>query len=223
MSKQIEFNSCVKGSYYALSEGDGFWGLYKEKGICIGSASKDDRYYTFNPNSNHPRADNQEFISYVLNSLNNCIVIPKAHYVYLTFVNKALRYIGKGFGRRFVHTISGTSHVYDLNRDYFNRAIIEVFCYADDLTDADALNLESKLIYEYNRQNSKNLYNSIGTKIDYTGTGEKPWLDSSIYKGTKYMTLIGVKVGPDEEYEFLEEFDEHYVFGVNSDRLHINT
>ena len=69
-------------------------------------------------------------------------------YVYLVFVDGALRYIGKGKGDRFKHAVSGASSVPELNKDHFTGKYIEVrVAYGNyNLSEQQAIQLESDFI-----------------------------------------------------------------------------
>lgn len=67
-------------------------------------------------------------------------------YVYLVFVDKGLKYVGKGCGTRYKHALSGSSSVPELNRDFFAGKNIEVRFLIDSSTDFMATMLERDLI-----------------------------------------------------------------------------
>lgn len=67
-------------------------------------------------------------------------------YVYIVFVDKQVKYIGKGCGNRYKHPTSGTSSVVELNRDLFTGKNIEVRFLLDNATDFMASLLERDLI-----------------------------------------------------------------------------
>jgi len=64
-------------------------------------------------------------------------------YVYMVVVDNRPVYVGKGCNKRWEHSISGTSSVKELNRDYFNGKHIEVFLLAKRLHEGVALDMES--------------------------------------------------------------------------------
>lgn len=197
---------------------DGEYSLFCSKDIYIGSARLEGGFYKFIARNKECREGNQRFISYVLNSLNNCLVTPKDYYVYVVYVDKVLRYIGKGFGKRFMHAVSGTSHSYDLNRAYFSKSVIEVFCFKDCLDEQKALTLESDLICMYGGVTLDGLYNSIGPKeCRIIETAD----DSMLYHRLKSnRCLIAVKVSDEDEYEFCEDYQENYKFHFKGSRQH---
>lgn len=78
-------------------------------------------------------------------------------YVYVVFVNKEVKYVGKGCGERYKHPTSGCSSVVELNRDLFEGKIIEVRFLLDNETDFIASLTERDLIG--NLSAKYNLYN----------------------------------------------------------------
>lgn len=81
------------------------------------------------------------------------------HYVYAVFVEKKLKYIGKGKGSRFEHGASGCSHVFGLNECYFEGKLIEVGIVKEHLSDEDACKLELGLIWGLGGAEHIALYN----------------------------------------------------------------
>ena len=81
------------------------------------------------------------------------------YYVYAAFVDKKLKYIGKGKGNRYEHVTSGCSHVYGLNESYFQGKTIEVGIVRDNLTESEALDLEAGLIWGMGGAEDICLYN----------------------------------------------------------------
>lgn len=81
------------------------------------------------------------------------------HYVYAVFVEKKLKYIGKGKNNRFEHGASGCSHVFGLNECYFEGKLIEVGIVRDRLTDEIACELEIDLIWGLGSAEDISLYN----------------------------------------------------------------
>ena len=74
--------------------------------------------------------------------------LNKSHYyVYIVLVDGELRYIGKGSGDRWKHSISGASSVPELNRDHFAGKYIEVRTLGERFTEAMAVEVERDLIY----------------------------------------------------------------------------
>lgn len=114
------------------------------------------------------KTDEREYISQLLNTLNSQIIIPSEYYVYLVYVDQKLKYIGKGFGNRYQHTVSGVSHVFGLNKAYFAGQTIEVVLYADGLSESNALNLESSLISLWYCKDKCKLFNSKGINLQPT-------------------------------------------------------
>lgn len=68
------------------------------------------------------------------------------YYVYKCFVDDKLRYVGKGKGDRYKHTISGRSTCARLNEAFFDGKEIKIKFFKWGLTDKQALFEESKLI-----------------------------------------------------------------------------
>lgn len=68
------------------------------------------------------------------------------NYVYVVFVDKSLKYIGKGRGDRYKHAVSGISSVMELNRDLFLGKLIEVKIVQNGLTESVATLLERDMI-----------------------------------------------------------------------------
>lgn len=219
MKNKIKFTDVFGSDEYKVTESfEEEYNLYGAGGDYLGHTEKQNGFYSFVEISGNARKQNQHFISYVLNTLNNCLYIPKDYYVYMVFVDKSLRYIGKGNGGRFTHSVSGTSHVYELNRAYFENSIMEVFCYAEGLSEQNALNLESGLIARYGCYEAKNLYNSRG--ISSKSCADIDWDDEILYLEVKQKWPIAVKVGLDEEYEFLEDYQENFKFENTKERHH---
>ena len=102
MKEKITFREAVgRGLCWAVPSFEEEYNLYSSEDSYIGHTDKKDGYYKFIPIDDTIRKKEQKFISYTLNSLNNCLYVPETHYVYVVFVDKALKYIGKGIGTRF--------------------------------------------------------------------------------------------------------------------------
>ena len=142
------------------------------------------------------KAEEKQFISDTLNVLNSQLMKPEEHYVYLVYIDRVLKYIGKGFGSRYQHSLSGTSHVFGLNKAYFQGNTIEVMLYADAMSEKNALNLESSLISLWYCHINENLFNtkSINQQRDVHPTET----ESSLFQRCK---LLAVKVGFDDFYQ----------------------
>lgn len=89
------------------------------------------------------------------------------YYVYLVFVDSELKYIGKGKGDRYLHGISGTSHVFGLNEAYFQGKLMEVGIVKDKMSEKDALWLESSLINVYGSSEHIALFNYHGNTLNH--------------------------------------------------------
>jgi hypothetical protein len=87
--------------------------------------------------------------------------MDREYYVYACVVLSQLVYIGKGKGNRLDHCTSGTSHVYELNRDFFRygKEAFNVFKVVVYMTEEDALEMEKAAITWYGAE--CNLYNKI--------------------------------------------------------------
>ena len=68
------------------------------------------------------------------------------YYVYKCFVDNKLRYVGKGKGNRYKHTISGRSTCAKLNKAFFDGKEIKVKIFKWGLTEEQAFFEESTLI-----------------------------------------------------------------------------
>lgn len=203
-------DSVLGGKAWAIKRGDK-WDLYSSQDVFIGEAEHNGEFYRFRGKKSCP--SEQRFVSFVLNTLNQELLTPKDHYVYLVFVDKYLRYIGKGNGSRFTHAISGTSHVWSLNKAYFTGSMIEVLCYADGLPSDSALNLEDSLISLWSCTDSRNLYNT--KSINKQPNHSPDCTDSELFDEHCHK-LLGVKVADDEEYEHVKdlvEYDFEKVYG----------
>lgn len=71
------------------------------------------------------------------------------YYVYACKVDGELKYIGKGKGSRYKHCNSGASSVAELNRDFHAGKEVTVEFVKKNLSDNEALALESSLIEEH--------------------------------------------------------------------------
>lgn len=89
------------------------------------------------------------------------------YYVYVVFVESKLKYIGKGKRDRYLHGISGTSHVFGLNEAYFEGKLMEVGIIKDKMSEEDALVLESQLIIAYGSSEHVALFNSFGNTLNH--------------------------------------------------------
>lgn len=86
---------------------------------------------------------------------------PKmSYYVYLAKVDGIPRYIGRGEGKRYLHPSSGTSHVYELNKDHFDGRRIEVDFLEKDLGWEESKLKEREYIRLYSETST--LYNKQG-------------------------------------------------------------
>lgn len=71
---------------------------------------------------------------------------PSNNYVYSDELDGETLYIGKGTGNRWVHCVSGVSHVYELNRAHFSGKLVEVYCLVDGLNSDEAFAQEATII-----------------------------------------------------------------------------
>lgn len=74
---------------------------------------------------------------------------PNEYYVYAVEVDSSFIYIGKGYKERWQHTISGTSHVYELNRLHFTGQSVSIICLLDNLNSRQAHWFEQNCIVKY--------------------------------------------------------------------------
>lgn len=190
------------GTAWAVGLGDE-WSLYNRHDVWIGDVkSGTGGYFYFKGSKEVP--EEQRFVSFVLNTLNQKLKTPVDHYVYIVFVDRNIRYIGKGCGDRYVHAISGTSHVWELNKAYFSDSVIEVLCYADTLSHENAIALEDSLISLWGCPEYKNLYNTKSVNKQPTHTPDCTEYDLF---NTYRHNLLGVKVGETDEYGNLEDYE----------------
>lgn len=70
------------------------------------------------------------------------------YYVYTATLDGEVLYVGKGKKDRYRHVNTGISHVLELNRLFFEGAKVVAGIYKDNLTEDEALSLESMLIQE---------------------------------------------------------------------------
>ena len=210
--RKIRYKEGIRGGSAWAVAVDDYWSLYNRNDVWIGDVKKVGGFFRFSGTKGFD--GDQKFVSYVLNTLNQKLYTPVDSYVYLVFVDKYLRYIGKGVGNRYLHAISGTSHVYSLNRAYFGDSQIEVLCYADGLPEENALRLEESLISLWSNEHTKNLYNTKSTnrQLNHYPT----CTEDELYLAHKHK-LLGVKVGDEDEYEYVVDFVEYdfeKVYGV---------
>lgn len=192
------------GTAWAVGLGDQ-WSLYNRHDVWIGDVkSGSEDYFYFE--GHKKEKDDQRFVSFVLNTLNQRLKTPQDHYVYLVFVDRNLRYIGKGQKDRYTHAISGISHVWELNKAYFSDAVIEVVCYAEGLSHENALSLEDSLISLWSCAEGRNLYNT--KSINKQPSHLPDCTEGDLFKMYRH-NLLGVKVGETDEYGELE-YDEIY-------------
>lgn len=79
----------------------------------------------------------------------NSLYLPNEYYVYAVEVDSSFIYIGKGYKERWQHTVSGTSHVYELNRLHFTEQAVRVICLLDNLNSRQAHWFEQNCIVKY--------------------------------------------------------------------------
>ena len=92
--------------------------------------------------------------------------LNKSHYyVYIVLVDGELRYIGKGSGDRWKHSISGASSVPELNRDHFAGKYIEVRTLGERFTEAMAVEVERDLIYSAVNLCGYSIYNKVKPQV----------------------------------------------------------
>jgi hypothetical protein len=84
------------------------------------------------------------------------------HYIYVAKLDGRVIYVGKGFGKRYLHCASGGSHNVELNRLYFEGRDIVVEIYKDNLEKKEAELLEKQLITKLDPYCNKRRYS-----IDY--------------------------------------------------------
>lgn len=71
------------------------------------------------------------------------------YYVYFCVVDGRMKYVGKGTGDRWKHTISGSSSCRELNRDWFEGKSFSIFRTANNLTEDEAYSQEEEFIYSF--------------------------------------------------------------------------
>lgn len=123
------------------------------------------------------------------------------YYVYVVFVEKKLKYIGKGKGKRYEHPTSGCSHVFGLNRDYFESKLIEVGIAKDRLSEPEALKLEYNMILQFGCSDNVALYNTSNNSFcpfeTYPDMTEKDLYEHcNIIKQVKYDSSVPYKLHP---------------------------
>lgn len=74
---------------------------------------------------------------------------PKDYYVYAVELDSRFVYIGKGYKERWKHCISGTSHVYELNKHHFCGTSLRIVCLADQLDSRQAHWFEQGCLNRY--------------------------------------------------------------------------
>lgn len=74
---------------------------------------------------------------------------PEEYYVYLVQRNNMILYIGKGKDWRFLHPNSGTSSVIEFNKGHFDGHSYDVYLMKMYLTESEALDLETALIWHF--------------------------------------------------------------------------
>ena len=79
------------------------------------------------------------------------------YYVYICYVENAIRYVGMGKGNRYKHCVSGKSSCSELNKDFHAGKNMRVEIFKDSLTENDARLLEAYLV----EQNIEGLYNKV--------------------------------------------------------------
>jgi hypothetical protein len=73
---------------------------------------------------------------------------PRGHYVYVAKAGEVVVHVGKSFGRRYLHCLSGRSTNYELNRLHFAGEKVSVEIYRDGLNHEGALKPEREMILE---------------------------------------------------------------------------
>lgn len=109
------------------------------------------------------------------------------YYVYAVFVDKKLKYIGKGKANRYEHAASGCSHVYGLNESYFKGKLIETGIVKDHLTESEALDLETGLIWGMGGAENialYNIHNGSNVLTTYPNMTEQEFYDTCVIKQT---------------------------------------
>lgn len=103
------------------------------------------------------------------------------HIIYYTLYNNTIIYIGSGLAGRQKHVISGTSHVYDLNRLHFLEPnSVEVHILKGFTSQEETLEEEKKLILEFKpRYNSQYLTDS-SERFDIAGSEITKYKDTYI-------------------------------------------
>jgi hypothetical protein len=71
---------------------------------------------------------------------------PKNYIVYVVRFEDEIVYIGSGIKGRQNHCISGTSHVYDLNRLHFEGKAVDLKVIKTNITKQESLIAEKELI-----------------------------------------------------------------------------
>jgi hypothetical protein len=128
------------------------------------------------------------------------------YYVYVGRVDSKVVYIGKGKQARYLHLNSGISSCYQANKYHFAGGVTDVeIIYRTD-SEADALELESHLIFE-----AKPIWNIVGTdavavRPNRKGKSYKKDNAKSQYYGVKASIGPGkpwrswVKIGRDSKH-----------------------
>lgn len=95
---------------------------------------------------------------------------PVNYYVYAVEVAGIFIYIGKGYKARWEHTISGTSHVYELNRLHFHGKGVTIVCLLDGLDSRQDHWFEQSCILKYqpefNIRGSGEVYNTESYELE---------------------------------------------------------
>lgn len=95
---------------------------------------------------------------------------PKEYYVYAVEVDNIFIYIGKGYKSRWEHVVSGTSHVYELNRLHFTNQQVRIVALQDNLGSRQAHWFEQSCILKYqpefNIRGSGNVFETESYELD---------------------------------------------------------
>ena len=170
-----EMSYRVEGRFllWAIKDGDNY-NLFGEDDTLIGKLLWNKGLYFLQNFKADPLTKGEVGgIGYFLNKLNSNMLVEAElkSYVYATYVDGDLRYIGKGCDDRWKHTISGTSHVKELNKDLFSGRLIETVLVKAGLTDKDAFALETTLIQSFS---GYGLYNTKGVGTPMTDVQINP-------------------------------------------------
>ena len=112
--------------------------------------------------------------------------------VYIAKLDNVIVYIGSGSNGRHRHVNSGTSHVYELNKDHFNGISFDIEVIGNNYTKEESLVVEKELIEKYQPKYNR-VYRNKDRSISANERRDFYKKANSYYESLRHKTKLNIR------------------------------